>query len=100
MTLPGTNYAKKPYIDDGSPLPSIGQRVRNFGYNSLCSHAEGDVIDIDEAGRRVKIEGFIWHPGDRCRGISSRREEFVGWVPWQDVEVTTEDQSAMMVAGK
>jgi hypothetical protein len=84
--IPGINYNRKPYVDDGSPLPSIGQRVR-----SLSDHItiEGTVVELDPPGRRVRVDGSaaVHHKNvyDAAKSYWTR-EDFNGWIPWQDLE--------------
>lgn len=89
MSLPGANFARKPYIDDGSPLPEIGQRVRLLTGDK--AHFEGTVIAVDVPNRAVHVDGFTYRP------YPPAREELKVWIPWRDLEITAEDHSARLV---
>ncbi len=79
--LPGVNFAHKPYIDDGGPLPSVGDRVVWLPFCGSV-HIEGTVLAVDASGRRVHVEGFKQH-----RHPTPRREDMTWWARAQDVEV-------------
>jgi hypothetical protein len=90
MTLPGSNYNGKPYVDDDSLLPPIGARVRSLKDGPTI---DAIVTDVDEAGRRIKISGTIFHPHGQRGDLDPRgahlREDVAGWCLWQDMEVAT-----------
>jgi hypothetical protein len=52
----GTNFNVKPYIDDGSALPSIGSRIVWLPEGSM--RIEGQVTATDPVLRTVTITGF------------------------------------------
>jgi hypothetical protein len=56
MALPGRNYNVKPYVDDGSALPSIGSRVVSLLEGS--DRIEGQVTATDPVARTVTFNGF------------------------------------------
>ena len=60
MSLPGINYAKKPYCDVGDELPNVGDRVVYLPFTK--AHIEGVVTAIDVPSRRVQISGYdgVW----------------------------------------
>ena len=70
----------KPYVDDGGPLPSVGDRVVYLPFTGGI-HVEGKVKSIDALGRRVEFEGFKFNPHDRTR------EDLSGWCDAKDVAV-------------
>lgn len=87
-TLRGINYNHKPYVDDGSPLPQIGERVRNLTDGPTI---EGVVEELDGSRRRLRIKGFkSW----TVKG-NWQHEDFDNWVLWQDFVVTTENNEAV-----
>jgi hypothetical protein len=68
MTLPGSNYNLKPYVDDGALLPEIGARVAYI--DGL--HFEGTVVAVRSIERHVVVK---WDHAQESTTVSARQIE-------------------------
>jgi hypothetical protein len=88
VTVPGVNFDVKPYVDDGSPLPDVGARVRGLTDRAAF---EGIVADTNPADRTVRVQGFVAQvqPGSEAIQSTWVYDTVDDWFAWKDLEATT-----------
>jgi hypothetical protein len=74
MTLPGVNYAKKPYQDDNSSMPNIGATIVNL--DSGTTDVRGTVLATNASTRTVSVDAVIKDP-------VTGRSSLVAMIAWQ-----------------